>query len=87
MVESGCKEVYSVDWSPKGDVLATSGHTGKIVLWEPTKMARLAELDSPQWVIQVKFTADGGRLLSSGAADNTAQTERKIIVWSVRGER
>jgi WD40 repeat protein len=87
MVESGCKEVYSVDWSPKGDVLATSGHMGKIVLWEPTKLTRLVELESPQWVIQVKFTADGGRLLSAGAGDNTARDQRKVVVWSVRGER
>ena len=85
--ESGCKEVYSVDWSPKGDVLATSGLSGKIVLWDPTKLTRLAELDAPMWVIQVKFTADGARLLSAGSGDHGARTERKIIVWTVRGER
>jgi WD40 repeat protein len=86
MTGAGCKEVYSVDWSPKGDVLATSGLSGKIVLWEPTRLTKLAELDAPVWVIQVRFTADGGRLLSSGSGDHGARTERKIVVWSVRGE-
>jgi WD40 repeat protein len=28
---SGCHEIYCVDWNPKGDVLATSGHLGPIV--------------------------------------------------------
>jgi WD40 repeat protein len=87
MVEAGCKEVYSVDWSPKGDVLATSGLSGKVVLWEPTKLTRLAELDAQHWMIQVRFTADGGRLLTAGAGDHGARSDRKIIVWSVRGER
>jgi WD40 repeat protein len=84
---SSCEEVYSVDWSPKGDVLATSGHRGKVVLWDPAKLTRLAELDGQSWVIQVRFTADGARLLTAGSGDNTARTERKIIVWTVRGEQ
>lgn len=80
---SGCKEVYSVDWSPKGDVLATSGREGKIVLWEPGKLTRLKELDAPFWVIQVRFTADGGRLLTSSATDYGSK-DRKITVWTAQ---
>jgi WD40 repeat protein len=84
-VPSGCKEVYSVDWSPKGDVLATSGRQGKIVLWEPRKMSKLKELDAPAWVIRVRFTADGKRLLSSSSSNDTSRRERKITVWAVPG--
>jgi WD40 repeat protein len=83
---SGCREVFSVDWSPRGDVLATSGLDGKIVLWEPGELARLVELDAPFWVIQVRFTADGTRLLSSSSSDHYAKKDRKITVWAVAGE-
>jgi WD40 repeat protein len=82
---SGCKEIYSVDWSPKGDVLATSGREGKIILWEPGKLTKLKELDAPFWVIQVRFTADGGRLLTSSAADYGGPADRKVVIWSVPG--
>jgi WD40 repeat protein len=82
---SGCKEIYSMDWSPKGDVLATCGREGKIILWEPGKLTRLKELDAPFWVILVRFTADGGRLLTSSAADYGGPADRKVVVWSVPG--
>jgi len=79
---SGCEEIYSVDWSPKGDVLATSGRNGKIELWEPGKLTKAGELDAPDWVVQVRFTADGTRLLSSGGSDH-GRANRKIVVWAV----
>jgi WD40 repeat protein len=80
---SGCEEVYSVDWSPQGDVLATSGRQGKIVLWSPEKLTKLKELEAPVWVIQVRFSADGNRLFSSGAADTSASTDRAVMIWGV----
>lgn len=80
---SSCREVYSVDWSPKGDLLATSGRDGKIVLWEPGKFTRLKELDAPAWVIRVRFTADGTRLLTASAAEGTATSDRKMVFWEV----
>ena len=80
---SGCKEIYAVDWSPKGDVLATSGRGGKIILWEPGGLEKLKELDAPYWVIKVRFTADGTRLLTSSASDHMALRDRKIVVWAV----
>ncbi|HZN34569.1 MAG TPA: WD40 repeat domain-containing protein [Pirellulaceae bacterium] len=83
---SGCDEIYSVDWSPKGDVLVTSGRKGKIVLWDKD-LARLKELDAPLWVIQARFTEDGARLLTSSASDLTARTDRKVVVWTVPAEK
>ena len=82
---SGCKEVYSLDWSPKGDVLASSGRDGNIVLWDPGTLMKLKELDAPFWVIQVRFSADGSRLLTASAGDHGARTDRKITVWAVPG--
>jgi WD40 repeat protein len=64
-------------------VLATSGRDGKIVLWEPIQLKPLKELDAAFWVIQVRFTADGTRLLSSSAADHGGVMDRKIVVWAV----
>jgi WD40 repeat protein len=81
--KSGCKEIYSVTWNPKGDVLASSGRDGKIILWEPSKFEKLKELEAPFWVIQVRFTADGSRLMAASAADHSATTDRKIVVWAV----
>ena len=81
--KSGCEEIYSVAWNPRGDLLATSGRNGKAILWEPREMKKLAELDAGSWVIQVRFTADGTRLLTSSASDYTARSDRKIEVWSL----
>jgi WD40 repeat protein len=80
---SGGTEVYSVDWSPKGDLLATSGLGGKIVVWDPKDLKRLKELDAPEWVIQVRFSPDGSRLFTSGGT-SVRSPERKVTVWGVR---
>jgi WD40 repeat protein len=79
---SGCKELYSVDWSPKGDVLATSGREGKVTLWG-AKLTKLHELDAAFWVIQVRFTAGGSRLLTASAADWGGVKERKMKGWAL----
>lgn len=80
---SGCREVYSVDWNPNGDLMVTSGDAGKIVLWDPSNGTKLKELAAPTWVIQVRFTADGTRLLSSSSSDVYAKKDRKITVWAI----
>jgi WD40 repeat protein len=80
---TGGQEVYSVDWSPKGDVLVTAGREGKIVLWEPQRLTKLKELDAPIWVICVRFTGDGTRLLSSSSSDLGGNADRKVVVWGV----
>ncbi len=81
--KSGCEEIYSVAWNPKGDVLATAGRGGKVILWEPREMKKLKELDAGHWVIQVRFASDGSRLLTSSASDHSAKSDRKIEVWGL----
>jgi WD40 repeat protein len=84
--KSGCQEVYSVDWSPKGDVLATSGLKGRPVLWDPRGLKKLKELDAMNWIGQIRFTADGTRLLTACATGNNERNpfnEWKMTVWAI----
>lgn len=80
---TGAKEVYTLDWTPKGDVLVTAGLKGSIVLWEPETLSQIHELECPEWMIQVRFTSDGTRLLTAGGSQRRDQNDRKIVVWSV----
>lgn len=86
---SGCEQVFSVDWSPKGDLVASAGtdwKSGKIALWDPKKLTKLKEVESQKIVWQVRFTSDGTGLVSSSAADNTAGSDEKIQRWAISGD-
>jgi len=85
--ENSAKEVNTLDWNPKGDVLVSAGAGGKISLWDPDKLEALAELDSPGYVANVRFTADGTRLLSAGQIGIGQNAERKVVVWAVEDAR
>ena len=84
MAASGCDETYSVDFNPKGDLLASSGRRGNVVLWDAAKLAKLKELEAQDWVIQVRFSSDGARLLSAGAMEGGARKEGEVMVWEVK---
>src|SRR5262249_53861927 len=60
--KTSAEELYSVDWSPDGTLLVTSGRKGKITLWDPSDLSVLRELPSPEWVVRVKFSPDGRNL-------------------------
>jgi WD40 repeat protein len=79
---SGAAEVYTLDWSPAGDVLAAAGREGKILLLDPRDMSVLKELEAPPWVIKVRFSPDGVRLLSAGGLPQPGP-DRKVVVWGV----
>jgi WD40 repeat protein len=83
---TGGAEVYTVDWSPAGDVLASAGLKGKIVLWDPRNLTVLKGLDCPEWVIQVRFTQDGSRLLSAGGSTFAKVGDRKLVVWALSND-
>jgi WD40 repeat protein len=82
---SGGKEVYTLDWTPAGDVLATAGLEGKIILWDPRTLTPLKEIDGPEWVIQVRFSPDGSRMLTAGGTQRRSPN-RKVTVWGVTDE-
>jgi hypothetical protein len=79
---SDAPELYALDWNPKGDVLVTSGREGKITLWDPRALTVLKELEAPEWVIRVRFSPDGSRLVSAGGPA-TKSPERKVVLWGV----
>jgi WD40 repeat protein len=86
MAKSGGVELYSVDWCPKGDLLATCGLKAKIIVWDPKELKPLKEFDSPEWVIRVRFSPDGSRLLAAGGS-MLPSPERRIAVFGLPGER
>ena len=79
---TAAKEIYRVEWSPRGDIIATSGLNAKITLWDPRDLSVLKELEGPEWVICVRFSPDGTRLLSAGGATLPGQ-DRKVTVWGL----
>jgi WD40 repeat protein len=80
--EGVAEELYSVDWSPAGDVLATSGREGKVTLWDPRSLKVLKELDCGAWVARVRFGPDGTCLLTTGGT-LLKSPARKVTVWGV----
>jgi YD repeat-containing protein len=77
---SGAAELYTLDWSPAGDVLATAGRSGKLTLWDPRNLTVLQEYEVPDWVGCVRFSPDGSRLLTVGGAGERSP-DCKITVW------
>lgn len=82
--QTSASELYNAVWSGGGDVLATSGVKGPITLWNPKDLSVIKELEAPEWVIQVRFTPDGSRLLSSGGSMMRGP-DRKVTVWGLAG--
>jgi WD40 repeat protein len=79
---TGAQEVYSLDWSPRGDILVTSGLHGKITLWDRRDLSALKELEAPEWAIRVRFSPDGTRLFSAGGAVRRGP-DRCLTIWGV----
>lgn len=81
--KTACEEVYRLEWNPKGDVLVSAGRAGKIELWNPKTLKSLCELEGGEWVISVRFSADGCRLFTAGGSmyDNK---KRKVTAWTVK---
>jgi WD40 repeat protein len=74
-------ETYSVDWSPDGSLLATSGLNGDISLLDEN-LNLLRQLPAPEWVISVKFSPNGSRLISAGGGQ-TQGSNRSVTIWGV----
>jgi WD40 repeat protein len=79
---TGAAEVYTLDWGKKGDVLATAGRNGKIIMWKAADLTLLKELEAPKWVIRVRFSPDGDRLLTAGGGIQS-DSGRKVVVWGI----
>jgi WD40 repeat protein len=80
-VDPGAEEIYSVDWSPDGKLLASSGLATDICLWSP-ELTLLRRLPAEQWVISVKFSPNGSRLISAGGGA-TSNRPQSVTIWGV----
>jgi WD40 repeat protein len=81
MQASGCEEVYTLDWSPDGSLLASGGLNGPISLWD-LDLEKLHSLAAPEWVVSVKFSPDGSRLITGGGS-RAKGGPRSVVVWGV----
>jgi WD40 repeat protein len=75
-------ELYSVDWSPDGKLIATSGLHGSVCLWNAANLEPIHEIESPEWVIFVRFNRQGTRLLFAGGAQ-VRGGERGVRIFAV----
>lgn len=74
-------ELYSVDWSPDGKLLATSGLYAPVSVWRAADLSRVHELDSPDWTICVRFSPDGSQLWFSGGT-RVKTPDRHLEIWA-----
>jgi len=74
--------MYKVDWSPDGRMLASAGLEGDIIIWDPADLSVLRRIAAPEWVIDVKFTPDGTRLITAGGSQAPGG-KREVQVWAV----
>ena len=79
---TSAEELYSVDWSPSGQLLVTAGREGKITLWNPAELSVIRELQGPEWVVRVKFSPDGRGLYYAGG-ETRAKGKRWLEVFGV----
>jgi WD40 repeat protein len=78
------EELYAVDWSPDGKLLATAGRQGKITIWDARDLSMIRELDAPPWVIRVKFSPDGLNLCYAGGV-GIVGGKRQLVVYGIEG--
>ena len=79
--QTPAEEIYTLDWSPQGDLLASGGLKGDICLWSED-LTLLRALPAPEWVISVKFSPDSSRLITAGGEPQPGG-KRSVTVWGI----
>jgi hypothetical protein len=81
-VDAPAEELYSVDWSPDGKIIATCGRNASVCLWNAANLALIHEIEAPEWVICVRFNPEGTRLIFAGG-NAMPGGERSIRIFAV----
>jgi WD40 repeat protein len=81
--KSDAKELFTVAWSPRGDLLVTAGFRGSVTFWSPKGLKPLKRFKAPEAIFTVCFTTDGSRLLAGGGS-RMADGESNVWVWGLR---
>ncbi len=82
IADAKAAELYSVDWSPDGKLIATSGLHGSVCLWNAENLELIHEIESPEWVVCVRFNRQGTRLVFAGGAQ-LPNGERSVRIYAV----
>jgi Anaphase-promoting complex subunit 4 WD40 domain len=75
IVKTFADELCSVDWSPDGNIIASAGLDVPVTLWQAQSLAKIGEVESPEWASCVRFNPSGTRLIFAGGS-----TGRKLSV-------
>lgn len=65
-VKTTAQEIYTLDWSPDGRILASAGLHGDINLWKGDDLSLMHTIAAPEWVISVRFRPDMRGLFVAG---------------------
>ncbi|HEV3304740.1 MAG TPA: hypothetical protein VG055_34125 [Planctomycetaceae bacterium] len=82
---TSAEELYSVDWSPDGRIIATAGVNASVALWKAANLTLLHEIDGPEWIICVRFNPQGTRLIFAGGS-RTPIGDRYVEILGVPRE-
>jgi WD40 repeat protein len=82
-IKTTAKEIYTVDWSPDGSLIAASGLQTNIMFFDPKDLSLVKDFEAPEWVISVKFSKDGTRFYTGGGS-SISSGERKVTVWKIQ---
>jgi hypothetical protein len=83
--DAPAEELYSVDWSPDGKIIATCGRNASVCLWNAANLTLLREIEAPEWVICVRFNPEGTRLIFAGG-NAMPGGDRHVEIWGVQPE-
>jgi WD40 repeat protein len=75
--------IYDAAFSPAGDVLATVADSGGVQLWSARSGERLGALPTPQRLTNLRFSADGSRIIVTYTRNRDWRTYTYLQVWSL----